>query len=117
MSDAPVGIDMEIRREKVIKIARKFLDREFEYLDTENIPDYVRRLIVAWGVKEALYKMISKVGLSFRQHINVHSFSADDGKGSASVNFEELQSTYAFHFEEIEDFTLVYTLGNETFKQ
>lgn len=117
VSDAPVGIDMEIRREKVIKIARKFLDREFEYLDTENIPDYVRRLIVAWGVKEALFKMISRAGLSFRQHINVHSFDADEGRGTASVNFEELHSTYKFHFEEIEDFTLVYTLGNETLDQ
>lgn len=117
ISDAAVGIDMEIRREKVIRIAHKFLDKEFEYLDSANITDYVRRLVVAWGVKEALYKMISKTGLSFKQHIDVHPFLADEGRGTASVHFEDVSNTYTFHFKEIEDFTLVYTLGNEIPRQ
>ncbi len=112
ISDRNIGIDMEIRREKVIKIADKFLDREFEYLDPTHLEEYVRKLIVIWGVKEALYKMFSQQGLSFKQNIDVHSFEMDDKKGTATVSYMEINGTYTFYFEEIEDFTLVYSLDN-----
>src|SRR5690606_17053789 len=104
ISDAPIGIDMEIRRDKAVTIAHKFIDREFEYLNPVNLTDYVRTLVVIWGVKEALYKMLSRKGLSFKQHINVHAFNIGAGKGTAMVNYEEINTTYTFHFEEIEDF-------------
>ena len=112
VSDSPVGIDMEVRREKVIKIADKFIASEFSYLNSAHLNEYVRSLIVIWGVKEALYKMFSRAGLSFKQNIQVHPFDADQGSGTASVHFEDINGTYAFNFEEIEDFTLVYCLDN-----
>jgi len=114
VSDSPIGIDMEIRREKVIKIADKFIDLEFNYLDPSHLEDYVRKLIIIWGVKEALYKMFSRTGLSFKQHIDVHAFDSGEGKGTATVNFEDITGTYSFSFEEIEDFTLVYCLDDKT---
>jgi len=107
-----VGIDMELRREKVITIAEKFLEQEFAYLDPTHLTEYVRHLIVLWGVKEAVYKMISRSGLSFKQNIEVPPFIIGDAKGVANVNFEEIAAQYPFFFEEIEDFTLVYCLGN-----
>lgn len=112
VSDIGIGIDMEIRREKVIKIADKFIDREFDFLDKADISEYVRKLIIIWGVKEALYKMFSKPGLSFKQNIDVHAFDPAQNSGTASVHFENLSGTYKFYFEEIEDFTLVYTMDN-----
>lgn len=107
-----MGIDMEIRREKVIKIADKFLEKEFSFLDPMHLEDYVRRLIVIWGVKEALYKMFSRKNLSFKQNMDVHPFHMEDGRGTATVEFEDINGTYHFFFEEIEDFTLVYSLEN-----
>lgn len=110
VSDQPTGIDMEIRRDKVIRIADKFIDKEFKYLDPSELNDYVRKLIVIWGVKEALYKMFSRTGLSFKQNIDVHAFNINGNTGTATVHFEDIQGTYNFSFEEIEDFTLVYCL-------
>lgn len=112
ISDKSIGIDMEIRREKAIKIADKFIDKEFDFLNTENVPDYVRRLIVIWGVKEALYKMFSRKGLSFKQNIDVAPFEMNDTKGTATVSYMEIEGSYPFYFEEIEDFTLVYSIDN-----
>ncbi|MXN92855.1 4'-phosphopantetheinyl transferase superfamily protein [Flavobacterium sp. Sd200] len=106
-----VGIDMELRREKVITIAEKFLETEFAYLDPTHLTEYVRKLIVLWGVKEAVYKMISRSGLSFKQNIEVPLFLMEDAGGVAKVDFEEIKEQYPFFFEEIEDFTLVYCLG------
>ncbi|WP_417354364.1 4'-phosphopantetheinyl transferase family protein [Flavobacterium sp.] len=112
ISDKSIGIDMEIRREKAIKIADKFIDREFDFLNTDDVSDYVSRLIVIWGVKEALYKMFSRKGLSFKQNIEVAPFEMGDTKGTATVNYMEIEGNYPFYFEEIEDFTLVYSIDN-----
>lgn len=112
VSDRNVGIDMELRREKVITIADKFVDREFAYLDPIHLDTYMQMLIVIWGVKEAVFKMISRDGLSFKQHMDVLPFEYASGNGSAKVIFEEINKNYRFFFEEIEDFTLVYSFEN-----
>lgn len=112
VSDAPVGIDIEIRREKVTKIAHKFIDKEAIFLNPLNRLEYIEKLTVIWGAKEALYKMFSQRGLSFKQHIDVHPFLMADETGKAMVMFEGFQGSYTFRFEEIEDFTLVYCLHN-----
>ena len=111
ISDKMIGIDMELQREKVITIAEKFLEPEFAYLDPTHLTDYVKMLIAIWGVKEAVYKMMSRSGLSFKQNIEVFPFKIEDGRGSATVKFEDIDAQYPFFFEEIEGFTLVYCLG------
>lgn len=110
ISNKNIGIDMELRREKIAKIADKFICNEFNYLSPEKTADYIKKLTIIWGVKEALFKMISKSGLSFKQNMEVFSFEIIDKKGKASVHFEKIIYTYPFFFEEIENFTLVYTL-------
>lgn len=114
VSKNDIGIDMELQREKVITIANKFLEPEFAYLDPTHLTEYMQKLIVIWGVKEAVYKMISRSGLSFKQNIYVFSFEMEDKRGMASVKFEEINESYPFFFEQVEDFTLVYCLGSKT---
>ena len=114
VSKNDIGIDMELQREKVITIADKFIEPEFNYLDPSHLTDYMRQLIVIWGVKEAVYKMISRAGLSFKQNIYVFPFELKDKKGMTSVNYEDINESYPFYFEEVEDFTLVYCLGSKT---
>ena len=112
VSDKGAGIDMELQREKVITIAEKFLEPEFAYLDPTRLDEYMHKLIVLWGVKEAVYKMISRSGLSFKQHIEVFPFEMTARTGFAAVKFEEVDARYPFFFEEIDGFTLVYCLDN-----
>jgi 4'-phosphopantetheinyl transferase len=112
VSDRSIGIDMEMQREKVITIAEKFLEPEFAFLDPTNLNEYMQKLIVLWGVKEAVYKMVSRKGLSFKQHIEVFNFESADKTGTAAVKFEEIDMQCPFFYDEIEDFTLVYCIGN-----
>jgi len=112
VSTQAIGIDMELQREKVITIAEKFLLQEFVYLDPTHLETYMQKLIVLWGVKEAIYKMISRSGLSFKQNIEVFPFDMEAATGHAAVKFEEIDAQYPFFFETIEDFTLVYCLGS-----
>ena len=109
LSDKNVGIDIEHRREKIIRIADKFVDKsEFEFLNKENLQDYISKLTVIWGIKEAIFKIRNEKGISFKDHIFVAPFEIKDSKTEALLTFENLNIVFNVCFEEIEDYTLVY---------
>ncbi|WP_338377782.1 4'-phosphopantetheinyl transferase superfamily protein [uncultured Flavobacterium sp.] len=109
ISDKKVGIDIELRRDKVQLIAKKFVDIEFNYIQKED-KQYTNLLTVVWGAKESIYKLYNQKGLFFIENIIVHPFKMIDDKGTAEVNYKNRKSLYNFAFEEIENYTLVYAL-------
>ena len=107
LSDEKVGIDIENRRDKILKIANKFTPlREYHTLANEEA--LIRKLTIVWGAKESIYKMYSVPGLGFLQHINVTDFDFDDAETTAKVNFKGNESFYEMKFLEFEGFTCVY---------
>lgn len=108
VSKETVGIDMELQREKIIRIADKFVETETSYLNTTPIADYVRELTVIWGAKEAIFKIRNEKGISFKDHIQVETFSLDENQTQASLHFEGLIKNFEVNYLEIENFTLVY---------
>lgn len=111
VSSENVGIDIELQRNKITRIADKFIEHEFTYLDKEE-SDYIRKLTVVWGAKEAKYKMCDSRSLSFKDDMKVEKFELDKLKGKASVCQNEFEKAFDFYFEEFENFTLVYALEN-----
>jgi 4'-phosphopantetheinyl transferase EntD len=61
------GIDIEPLREKVLKIAPRFVNT----IDEKNLQHWPQLLglHVIWGAKEAIYKSYSKKGLDFKKEI------------------------------------------------
>jgi 4'-phosphopantetheinyl transferase len=108
ISDEVVGIDIELQREKIIRIADKFADSEFQFLEPEKRQDYIRKLTVIWGAKEAVFKIRNEKGISFKDHITVNAFDLDQKQTNAELCFNNQVKNFEIHFEEIEDFTLVY---------
>lgn len=113
ISSKNVGIDLEMKREKIIKIANKFIDSEFHFLDHQN--NYIEQLSVIWGAKEALYKMCNSRSLSFKQDMHIQPFSLNEDTGKALVDCIELnfECLFTFHYESFENYTLVYALEHE----
>lgn len=109
ISDRNVGIDIEKQRNKITIIADKFCISEFDYLNPADKVTFIKQLTAIWGVKESLFKILSVPGISFKNHINVASFSLTDGNGNATLKLDKKFYKYNFFFEEIEDFTLVYS--------
>ena len=107
ISDEITGIDIEMQREKIIKIAPKFAEKELEFLEKEN-QDYIRKLTVIWGVKESIFKIRNEAGISFKDHIHVLPFEIDAKSGSANLHFQNKTVQFKYHFIEIDNFTLVY---------
>ncbi|QSB26816.1 4'-phosphopantetheinyl transferase superfamily protein [Flavobacterium sp. CLA17] len=114
ISHETVGIDMELQREKIIRIADKFTDFECDYLKPDSIEEYVKKLTVIWGAKEAIFKIRNEKGISFKDHIKVEDFSLNKNQTEASLHFDDLIKDFDVHYKEIKSdnfegkFTLVY---------
>ena len=76
VSSKPVGIDIEKQREKITKIASKFIDFEACFLQ-ENSEDYIQKLTLVWCIKESLYKLYATPGMSFKKHFMVIPFGKE----------------------------------------
>ena len=108
ISNKSVGIDIELQREKISRIADKFVDQEYSYLDKNNLESYIKKLTVIWGVKEAIFKIRNEKGISFKDHIRVKEFEMDDLKAEAELHFDGVVMDFELFYEEIEGFGLVY---------
>jgi phosphopantetheinyl transferase len=102
LSDENIGIDLEMQREKIIRIAEKFADEPFVFAVRENKTDFISKLTVLWGIKESVFKIRNEEGISFKDHIQAFPFEISDGKCTAELHFNKLIQQYTIFFEEIE---------------
>ena len=109
VSDKEVGIDIEKQREKISIIAKKFVDYEFNYLET-HAEDYINKLTVIWGIKESLYKLFATPGMLFKDHFLVIPFMINDGNTVAWIDYNNKKYRYNTAFLEFEGFTCAYVV-------
>jgi 4'-phosphopantetheinyl transferase len=103
-----VGIDIEIIREKALKLAFKFLS-ETELANTNGD---ITRTSLYWSAKETLYKMYSRKKLLFKENINVGPVkNKNKGVLEGSITTDNFCQTYAVHFEKNDNFILTYCLA------
>lgn len=104
---AAIGIDMEHRSNRVLRVRSKFLDDE----ELGRIAaDDADANLVAWTAKEAMYKLVSQSGVGLRDDLHVHPFAiGTDGKaeyeGSAKYGDSVLRIRLMTHFTETEVIT------------
>lgn len=108
ISDATVGIDIEKQRDKITRIAPKFIGFEQEFIKTLDNP--VKELTVIWGAKESMYKLYGHKGLGFKAHCQVDSFKMHSDQALARIVFKNDNITFDVFFKEIENFMLVYVI-------
>lgn len=109
ISDIEVGIDIEMQRPKILKIARKFTPIE-EYRTLANEDALMRKLTMVWGAKESLYKSFATPGISFLKNIYVEDYTFDNLQTTAVVSYNDKEESYTVFFQEFEGFTMAYAL-------
>lgn len=107
VSDQIAGIDLEMQREKIITIADKFMDTEFEFLPKEKNQDFIQKSTVIWGIKEAVFKIENQPGISFKDHISVFPFEMNEGKTNALLTFSSQIKEFTIQFEVVENYIWV----------
>jgi phosphopantetheinyl transferase (holo-ACP synthase) len=101
------GVDIELIRDKVIKIKDKFLSEP----ELTTVQDNVEKLIIYWAAKEALYKLYGKKEVEFARHLYVHPFDlSSSGEITGEIRLETFQKKFRLHYEKLGEYMLVYIL-------
>ncbi|MGE5423835.1 MAG: 4'-phosphopantetheinyl transferase family protein [Syntrophothermus sp.] len=106
--DAEPGIDIEQIRERIERVKERFLSkRELRELGED---DYLKKLYVCWGIKEAVFKVHGKPDIEFSQDIYIHPFDYQPkGTCEATLGLNGKETRFSPVYEEIENYMLVYT--------
>lgn len=103
-----VGIDIECPTDKFEKLYKRFLsqtEQEELYHDKD-----LRKLQVAWSVKEALYKIIGNEAVDFANQLRIFAF---DIESSNTIKVEHIPSGTIYHLQYKIDnqFILAYSIA------
>ncbi len=97
--DKLVGIDLEFMSGKISKVADKFINEKESITDDPEMTKY--HLYLHWCAKEALYKILDKQDINFRDGLIISPFDPDEhgfmnghvinGIGEEDIELEYLQ--------------------------
>jgi len=108
----PVGIDIEQVKEKVERIAHKFMrPEELAFVDDR---DKIEQLYACWCAKEAVYKCNGEKEVSFVDNIRLKPFDFEP-KGSIEATLQKDSKNLTYHvgYLQYEDYMIGYTRGGE----
>ena len=108
ISNKPVGIDIEVCKEKTLKIASRYMD--ITHLDNLTEADKIKKATIIWGIKESIFKLKNEKGTSFPKHIFERPFKLEDKKGTAQLIFNNNIEDFQFQFDIIEEYAFVCAL-------
>ena len=92
----PLGIDIEVFRPKIRRIATRFLHADETFVLKGD--QVIEKLTLIWTAKEALYKALNQKGIIFSEQLLVTPFQWGDRKGSAKVFFEGKSIDFSLNF-------------------
>lgn len=111
ISDQEVGIDIEIQKEKTLKIASRYMNvRHLAQLSTE---EQIAKATTVWGIKEAIFKIKNEKGISFPDHIFEADFRLSDTTTQAELHFNLRVEPFAIHFQPIANYIFVCALSQK----
>ena len=106
-----VGIDIEQIKQKVERIAEKFMQpQEMAFIDPSH---KIQHLYVCWCAKEAIYKCYGQKEVSFMDNILLHPFDfAEKGTLHAKLHKGKIAKEYKVEYLQYEDYMIGYVKGD-----
>ena len=105
LSDVNVGADLEILKEKTLKLAPRYMD--VSHLNNLSKSDELLKATVVWGIKESVFKIKNEIGISFKDNIFEDDFNLEDKKCGVSLQFNDKTERFNIVFEFIENYVFV----------
>ena len=105
LSDVNVGADLEILKEKTLKLAPRYMD--VSHLGNLSKEDQLIKATVVWGIKESVFKIKNEIGISFKDNIFEDDFNLEDKKCGVSLQFNDKTERFDIVFEFIENYVFV----------
>lgn len=102
------GIDLEIVKDKVLRIKEKFLKKEELAFIPEN---HIEQLYACWCAKEAIYKLQGNRGVSFLENMTIAPFTyQDQGVLTLRLDRNASSTSYQVFYEKFGDYMLGYAV-------
>ncbi|MES2761415.1 MAG: 4'-phosphopantetheinyl transferase superfamily protein [Bacteroidota bacterium] len=102
------GIDIELIRDKVLRIKHKFLSDN----ELRDANDHVEKLLIYWAAKETLYKIYGLKEVDFIEHLFVKPFTKHNlGTIIGEINLPGFTETFQLNYQLVDDYVLVYALN------
>lgn len=99
ISDRSIGVDVEIYRSNIVRIAPKFLHSDEAFvLENENKIALLTRL---WCAKESVYKAFGTAGIHFAKQIQISPFTIHSEEGFARLQHLGKEYSFTLHFRSI----------------
>ncbi|MBP5421350.1 MAG: 4'-phosphopantetheinyl transferase superfamily protein [Paludibacteraceae bacterium] len=99
-----VGVDIEMKKEKIFRVKDKFLSPKETIDDTQALVS----LLLHWCAKETIFKLSALPLPEFSEDIIVKKFSVQDNYGKMEAYDTKQNRSYHLHYEIYDDFVLVY---------
>lgn len=101
-----VGIDIEQVRDKLLKLAPRFLSEE-ELTQTNNEAE---RICLYWSAKETLFKYYSKGNVTFKKQLLIAPFDfAEQGIMHGEIRMPDVNKIVELEYEVKDGYVLCYT--------
>lgn len=102
------GVDIEEKKEKLLKLAPKFLTDD----ELKQANGNLARLAIAWGAKEAIYKLYGRKKLIFKENIFLHNLDTiqESGEIYSYLKVDNTENRFTLKYEQFENHVLVYTV-------
>jgi len=85
LSPAPVGIDVQVFRQKIARLQSKFLSAtEQAYFN-----DDVKQLTLAWAAKEAVFKWAGLPAIDFKAHMPIRDYRLSYPDAFMEIGFQK----------------------------
>lgn len=115
LSDVNIGADLEILKDKTLKLAPRFMD--VSHLENLTKEDELIKATVVWGIKEAVFKLKNEIGISFKDHIFEDDFDLADKKCGVSLHFNDKIERFDIVFDFIENYVFVCAFNSVPFSR
>lgn len=106
----PVGIDIEHVKEKVERIAARFLSPdELKFIDPQQ---KIEHLYACWCAKEAIYKCYGQKEVSFMEDIALRPFAfTGEGQANAILTKGDIKIDYTVGYLQYDGYMIGYVKG------
>lgn len=111
-SESPVGIDIELLRNRITRVADRFMTPE--ELGRTADPGWPEKLYIHWCAKEAVYKLYGGQILDMQQEIVLEPFDylcTESGKVKAVVSHGQRRLTHELTWFRTTGWMMAYTFG------
>lgn len=107
----PIGIDIEQRSERVLRVVSKFVNiREQAQIEAMPPAAALPCAQLIWGAKEAVYKVADAPSLNLQYDVTIGIPAHLGDEGCCAIRCAALSSPYAAHYAFRDDFVLVMAL-------